>query len=99
MVTLQRNQTKNVTDAPPQALDNFLALRPLIDVIADRDNDAGIAARMRGNTGKTVTKQIVSAVDVWDDVGIAHELKWRGRNVRVKDVSASSAEPARAAKA
>ncbi|OIQ71028.1 hypothetical protein GALL_473540 [mine drainage metagenome] len=72
MVTLQRNQGKPLANARQQPVDDRFAFRPLIDVIADRDNDAGLASGIRGDFSQTSTKQIASAVDVRDNVSQTH---------------------------
>jgi hypothetical protein len=57
-------------------------LRPLVDVIADRDND-GRAIGMRCDFRKTIAKQVVSAVYVRYDVGFAHRIKHWAKNFAI----------------
>jgi hypothetical protein len=61
-----------VTNAGRQPVDDLSALRTPVDVIADHDNDAGFAARVRGDFVQRAAEQIVPAVDVRNDVSEAH---------------------------
>src|SRR6202030_731088 len=65
-------QVPAAADARHQALDDVPALRPPVDIVADRDNDAGAAARMRFDLAKPRAEQIVPAVNVANDVSETH---------------------------
>jgi len=73
VVALQRNQAEAIADARQEPLNDALAVRSLVDVIADRDDDAGPALGTRGNFRKSIIEQIASAVDVWDNESQTHE--------------------------
>jgi hypothetical protein len=72
VVALQRKQPPPFGDTRQQSFDDLSALRSFIDVIADGDDRTAIALRTRLNTGETLAEQIVSAMDVGDDVSQAH---------------------------
>lgn len=55
-----------------QPVDHAPARRPLVDVVADRDDGIPLALRSRGNFGEAVAQQIETAMDVGDDEGLAH---------------------------
>src|SRR5579872_3570935 len=48
MIALQGYQAEPFTNACEQPIDHALALRPLIDIVAKRDDDARSAMRSRG---------------------------------------------------
>lgn len=75
MVPLQRNQIPALGNARQQPVDDLLALRPLVDVIADREDDAGIAPC--GDFSQTFVEQIKSTVNIRDDIGLSHRLRYR----------------------
>ena len=64
VIALQRDEAPAAADARQQPFDDLPALRPLVDIVADRDDDAGFAARMRGDLAKRAAEQIVAAVNV-----------------------------------
>jgi hypothetical protein len=70
VVPLQRNQTPALGNARQQPVDDLFAFRPLVDVIADREYDAGIAPG--DDLSQTLVEQIKSAVNIRDDVGLRH---------------------------
>lgn len=69
MVALERKERPSRQRTRFEDIDNRLAVGSLVDVIAERDNRAGPAGRMRDDAGKTVAEQIAPAVNVRNDVG------------------------------
>src|SRR5579872_572715 len=81
VVSLQGDQAERLADACEQPVDHALAVRSLVDVIAERDDDARLADRPRGNLIETVTEQIKPAVNIRNDEGLAHQLNSLSRLV------------------
>src|ERR1700758_2761914 len=74
VVSLQGDQTKPLADACEQPVDHALAVRSLVDIVTERDNDARLADTSRGNLVETVTEQIKPAVDIRNNESLAHQL-------------------------
>jgi len=72
VIALQRDQLPGGLNGRQQPLDDLFAGRTLVDVVAHRDDDPGLPARMRNDSGQRIAQEIVAAVDVRDDVGQAH---------------------------
>ena len=51
---------KTFADTRRQPVDHTPARRPLVDVVADRNDGVSLALRSRGDFGETVTQQIES---------------------------------------
>src|SRR5436190_330713 len=94
MVALQRNQTEPFADARHHLLDDTPAFGSLVDVVADRHDDAPVTFRTCGNFGQTIAEQIKSAVDVRNDVGQTHGLKaavvWTARYKGVRPIKCTT---------
>src|ERR1700743_2139018 len=56
-----------------QKIEDRLVVRPLVDVIAKRNDGPDPAARMRSDAGQPITEQVGPAVNVRDDVGDRHQ--------------------------
>ncbi len=58
------------------------ALRALVDVVADRDNDAGLPRARAVISARASLEQIVAAVNVGNDVSQAHGAAHSRRGMR-----------------
>ena len=87
MVALQRNQAPVLGDARQHQLNDLPACRPLIHIVADRDDDSSLAAGTRLDAGQRLAEQIVSAVNVRNDIGQAHTAARVPRELEITSYS------------
>src|ERR1700716_3264009 len=87
VVAFQRNQIPTFGKPRQQPVNDLFAVGPFVDVVADGDDEAAVAPRMCRYPGQTIAEQIVSAVNIRNDVGQTHTAKALRRGApRVNDV-------------